>query len=176
SNTINAVEVAQAVEAAGGAAITVHGRTAQQMFRGTADWDRIAEIKPHLQAMPVVGNGDLTTPEGVVAAFERYGVDGVMIGRAALSRPWLFCQARAALAGQAVPPDPTPDQQRQILLDHYDLLTEQFGRRRGTILMRKIACLYAQGRRGARTFRSKVTRVATPEEFHAVVNEHFRQA
>jgi tRNA-dihydrouridine synthase B len=172
---INAVEVARAVEEAGGAAVTVHGRTAQDMFRGRADWQAIAEIKPHLRRIPLVGNGDLKTPEDVVEAFARFAVDGVMIGRAALGRPWLFRQAQAALVGQAVPPDPSPDQQRQVLLDHHRMLADRLGERRATILMRKYACQYAQGRRGARTFRARVGRVTTPEEFAAVVGEWFPQ-
>ncbi len=172
-DTINAIDVAQAIEGAGGAAVTVHGRTAQQMFRGAADWDRIAEIKPHLRRIPLIGNGDLKTPESVVEAFRRYEVDGVMIGRAGLSRPWLFRQAEAALAGRPVPPEPTLAEQRRLLLDHHRLITESFGRRKGTILMRKYACLYAQARPGARAFRQIVTQVSTPQEFTAVVDEHF---
>ncbi len=115
-DTINAIDVAQAIEAAGGAAVTVHGRTAADLFRGSADWDEIARIKPHLSRMPLIGNGDLRTPAAVVEAFARYGVDGVMIGRAALGRPWLFAQVAAALRGQPIPPDPTLRQQRQAAL------------------------------------------------------------
>ena len=68
-----------------------------------------------------MGNGDLTTPDAVVEAFRRYGVDGVMIGRAALGRPWLFCQAQAAMAGEPIPPEPTLARQQQMLLEHYRL-------------------------------------------------------
>ena len=101
----------------------------------------------------------------------RYGVDGVMIGRAALARPWLFRQAAAALAAAAIPPDPSLAEQRQLLLDHYALVVEQFGSQKGTILMRKLAACYAQGRRGARAFRTAIARMATPEEFAAAVAE-----
>jgi len=172
-DAINAVEVAQAIEAAGGAAVTVHGRTAQDLFRGRADWERIAQIKPQLHRIPLVGNGDLATPQSVIDAFRRYGVDGVMIGRAAVSRPWLFRQAQAALAGEPVPCDPALEEQRRLLMDHYRLLVEQLGERRATLLIRKHACQYAQGCRGARTFRSKVTKVATPQQLIEVVQEHF---
>ena len=172
-DAINAGEVARAIEEAGGAAVTVHGRTARQMFRGRADWDRIAQIKPHLRRIPLVGNGDLTTPEAVVEAFRCYPVDGVMIGRAALGRPWLFRQAQAALAGLPVSPEPPLDQQRRLLLDHYRLLVDQLGRPKAMILMRKYACQYAQGRRGARAFRAHVSRAATPEEFAAAVDRFF---
>jgi tRNA-dihydrouridine synthase B len=172
-DSINAVEVARAIEEAGGAAVAVHGRTAQAMFRGRADWERIAEIKPQLARIPLIGNGDLNTPQSVVAAFVRYGVDGVMIGRAALGRPWLFRQAQAALAGEPVPPDPTPHQQRRMLLDHYRLLVEQLGEHRATVVMRKYACQCAPGRRGARSFRAKLNAVRTPQQLVEVLERHF---
>ena len=171
--TINAIEVASRVEAAGGAAVTVHGRTAADRFGGSADWDRIAEIKPHLRRIPLIGNGDLKTPEDVVAAFARYGVDGVMIGRASLGRPWLFGQVQAALAGQPVPPEPTLAGQRELLLDHYRLVVDRFGPARGTILMRRYACRYAQGLPGARQFRARISRAATLQQFTEVVDRCF---
>lgn len=172
-DSINAADVAQAVEGAGGAALTVHGRTADQMFSGSADWHQIALVKPHLEKIPLIGNGDLTTVESVVEVFDRYDVDGVMIGRAALGRPWLFRRAADALAGKPTEPEPTLAEQAALLLDHYRLVVERFGPRRATILMRKYACCYAQGRRGARQFRSHVCRVATPEEFREVVDRYF---
>ena len=107
-DAINACDVAQAVEDAGGAALTVHGRTAADMFRGSADWEEISRIKPYLYRIPLIGNGDIATPQAVVEAFRRYDIDGVMIGRAALNRPWLFRQAQAALRGEPIPPDPEP--------------------------------------------------------------------
>jgi tRNA-dihydrouridine synthase B len=171
--TINAIDVAQAVEGAGGAALTIHGRTAADLFRGSANWEEIARVKPQLRRIPLVGNGDLTTAGAVVEAFRRYGVDGVMIGRAGLTRPWLFRQAQAALAGEPVPPEFTLEQQRQLLLEHYQAVVERFGPRRGTILMRKFACCYAQGRPGCRAFRAHVTHVAGPEEFGEVLDRYF---
>lgn len=170
---ITATEVARAVEAAGGAAITVHGRTAQDYFQGHANWDLIAEVKSHLRRIPLIGNGDLDSAEAVVAAFRRYGVDGVMIGRAALGRPWIFRQVQAALNGEPVPSDPTPEQERACLLRHYDLIVDRFGVDKGTMLMRKYACRYAQGRRGARQFRGQVAHVRTPGEFHEAIERYF---
>lgn len=170
---INAIDIAQVVEAAGAAALTVHGRTAADMFRGSADWDRIAAIKPHLRRIPLIGNGDLDTPERVVDAFRRYDVDGVMIARASLAKPWLFCQAAAALRGESVPPDPTLGEERQLMLHHYRLVCERFGNEKGSVLMRKYACCYAQGRPGAREFRKHVAKIATPTEFHDVVERYF---
>jgi tRNA-dihydrouridine synthase B len=172
-STINAIEVARTVESAGAAAITVHGRTAQDFFTGSADWDRISEIKDHLHRLPLIGNGDLTSAAAVVEVFRRYNVDGVMIARAALGKPWIFRQAAAALRGDPIPPDPTLEEERQLLLHHYRLVCERFGEDRGTLLMRKFACCYAQGRPGARDFRGSVARVTTPAEFYDAVDRHF---
>lgn len=170
---INAIEIAQVVETAGAAALTVHGRTAQDFFRGSADWDRISEIKSHLKHIPLIGNGDLDSPEKVVEAFQHYDVDGVMIARAALGRPWLFRQVQAALCGEPIPPDPTLEQQRECLLRHYRLIVQRFGEERGTILMRKYACCYAQGCRGARQFRTHVATASTLGEFTEIVERFF---
>lgn len=170
---INAIDIAQVVEGAGAAALTVHGRTAQDMFRGSADWDRISEIKPYLKKIPLIGNGDLDSAEAVVRAFQNFAVDGVMIARACLGRPWLFAQAAAALRGDPVPPDPTLAEQRQCLLRHFDLIAARFGVDKGAQLMRRYACCYAQGRRGARFFRTYVATVRTAEEFYEVVEKYF---
>ena len=172
-NNINAIDVAQVVEGAGAAALTVHGRTAQDMFRGQADWDRIASIKQHLKRIPLIGNGDLDSAEKIASAFRRYDVDGVMVARACLSKPWLFAQAAAALRGEAMPPDPTVEEERRLLLYHYDLVCRRFGEEKGTVLMRKYACCYAQGRPGAREFRKRVARVESPADFFTVVKEWF---
>jgi len=173
---INAIDIAQVVEGAGAAALTVHGRTAADMFRGSAEWDKIASIKPHLKKIPLIGNGDLDSPRKVVDAFRRYDVDGVMIARASLAKPWLFAQAAAAIRGEPVPRDPTLAEERDLLVHHFDLICQRFGEEKGSVLMRKYACCYAQGRPGAREFRFRVAKISTPAEFYAVVNEHFPRA
>ncbi len=169
----NAALVARVVEEAGAAALTVHGRTAEDYFKGNADWDQIAALKDHLVNIPLIGNGDLNSPEKVVYAFRNYRVDGVMIARAALGRPWLFAQAAAALRGEPIPAEPTLAEQKACMLRHYALVVERFGVEKGTHLMRKFACCYAQGKHGARMFRTQVAHVETPEEFHRVVEETF---
>jgi tRNA-dihydrouridine synthase B len=164
-DTINAIDVAQALEDAGGAAVTVHGRTAADMFRGAADWEQIARIKPHLKSIPLIGNGDLATPQLVAEAFGRYGVDGAMIGRAALGKPWLFSQSQAALNDVPIPADPPLESQLQLLLEHHELVVQQHGPRTGTILMRRYAARYAQGLPGARNFRAQISQATNPDEF-----------
>lgn len=172
-NNMNATEVAQVVEQAGASALTVHGRTAEDYFKGSADWERIAELKQYLKRIPLIGNGDLDSPEKVLYAFQNYSVDGVMIARAALGRPWLFAQSAAALRGEPIPPEPTLAEQKVCMLRHYDLVVSRFGVQKGTHLMRKYACCYAQGKPGSRNFRSLVAQVATPEEFYRIVEETF---
>jgi tRNA-dihydrouridine synthase B len=172
-DNMNAIDVAQVVEGAGAAALTVHGRTAADMFRGSAEWDQIAAIKPHLKRIPLIGNGDLDSSERVVDAFRRYDVDGVMIARAALARPWLFRQAAAALRGEPVPAEPTAEEERALLLHHYDLICQRFGEEKGTMLMRKYACCYALGCCWAREFRSRVVKVSAPGEFKLTVKKYF---
>ena len=170
---INAIDIAQVVEGAGGAALTVHGRTAADFFKGSADWEKISEIRPFLKKIPLIGNGDLDSPRAVLEAFDRYAIDGVMIARAALGRPWLFRQVQAALRGERIPADPSLEEQRRLLLHHFELICRRFGTEKGCVLMRKYACCYAQGQRGARTFRSRVAVIETAEEFFRVVEESF---
>ncbi|MCS5630507.1 MAG: tRNA dihydrouridine synthase DusB [Pirellulaceae bacterium] len=173
---MNFIDIAQVVEGAGAAALTVHGRTAQDMFRGEADWDRISEIKPYLKHIPLIGNGDLDHPDKVLAAFQKYDVDGVMIARASLGRPWLFAQCAAALEGREIPEEPSLSQQKQIMIRHYELICERFGEMRGTLLMRKYACCYAVGKPGARHFRTHAAKMETAAEFYQVIEEYFPRA
>ncbi len=142
-DTINAIDVAQAVEAAGAAGLTVHGRTAADMYRGCADWEEIAKIKPCLRNIPLIGNGDIRTPDEALARLRDYPVDGIMIGRAGLGRPWLFRQIAQGLRGEPVDPEPTLREQRDLLLGHYALVRERFGLELAVILMRKYACDYS---------------------------------
>jgi tRNA-dihydrouridine synthase B len=172
-DSVNCNEIAKVVEEAGAAALTVHGRTAKDMFRGQADWDRISEIKAHLKSIPLIGNGDLDSPEKVIHAFQNYDVDGVMIARACLGKPWLFAHSAAALRGEPIPPEPTLPEQRECMIRHYHLVKERFGEEKGTSLMRKYACCYAQGKYGARHFRTHVAKVSTADEFYRVVEEYF---
>ena len=99
------VELAEMLQDCGSAALTVHGRTRSQMYTGSADWDMIARVKanPRLK-IPVIGNGDITSPQLAREAFDRYGVDGVMVGRASIGAPWIFREIRQALDGKEIVP------------------------------------------------------------------------
>jgi tRNA-dihydrouridine synthase B len=168
-----AIEVAQRIEEAGAACLTIHGRVASQFFAGHANWDAIAEVKRSVSRLPIVGNGDIDSAETAVRRLHESGVDGIMIARKALARPWIFAQVAALLRGEPPPADPTLHEQREIVLHHYDLVCQRFGVERGTLLMRKFACAYAQGLPGARDFRGRVSRVTTREEFLEVVRNSF---
>ena len=173
ADTINAVDVAQAVEEAGAAAITVHGRTAAQMYRGEADWNEIARIRPRLKRIPLIGNGDITTPEEAFFRLKNEPVDGVMIGRAALEKPWIFRQTAALLRSEPLPPEPTLAEQKTLLLKHFELVLARFGETKGTLLMRKYACDWSRSKPGGKTFRVAVSTVERSGEFRAAVEKFF---
>ncbi len=172
-NCQTAIEVAQRVEEAGASCLTVHGRVASQYFKGQADWEAIRQVKQSVSRMPVVGNGDITSAEEAVSRLQEYGIDGVMIARECLAKPWIFSQVAALLRGEPKPPDPTLEERKNIVLHHYELVCERFGVERGTLLMRKFACSYVQGIAGARDFRGHVSRVTNQQEFLDVVRQYF---
>jgi nifR3 family TIM-barrel protein len=115
-DSINILETAQAVEEAGAAAIAVHARPASQVHSGPADWDALARVKA-ARRLSVIGNGGVSAPEDVLRMFRETGVDGVMVGRAAVGNPWFFEQARALLGGVA-PRLPGTDERRAMVLEH----------------------------------------------------------
>ena len=172
-NQISANEIAQVVEQSGAKALTVHGRTACQYFKGQADWERISEIKSYLKEIPLIGNGDLDSAHQAVDLFRKYNIDGIMIARAALGRPWIYAQFAAALRNEPIPPDPSLDEERKLLLKHFDLVIERFGVEQGCTLMRKFACCYAQGKPNVRKFRTNVSRVSSVAEFYQIVEDYF---
>ena len=170
-DTINAVDVAQAVEAAGAAALTVHGRTAADMYRGKADWDEIATIKPKLRNIPLIGNGDIRTVDDALFRLRNFPVDGIMIGRGGIDRPWLFRQVGQALRGEPVDSEPTTSELRELIRRHYELMEQRFDEKLVAILMRKYACRYSTGRSGARMFRNAICSTSDKPEFFRVLDE-----
>ncbi len=149
---INALEVARVAEQAGVAALTMHGRTREQMYAPSCDWESIAQVRAAV-SIPVVANGDVFTPQDAVAIRAATGCDYVMIGRGALGRPYLFGQAEAALAGRAVPPAPDVPARMALMLRHIALLCERKGERGGMLEARKHAGWYMKGLRGAAALR-----------------------
>ncbi|MGL4595410.1 MAG: tRNA dihydrouridine synthase, partial [Thermoguttaceae bacterium] len=163
-DSITGIDVAQAVEAAGAAWITVHGRTASEMYSGNADWNVIAEIKKHLKRLPLIGNGDIRSVETAISHIKSGEVDGIMIGRAALNRPWIFHQIKQALRGEAVDAEPSPSMIREMLKKHFERLEEQFSENVVLALMKKLTCHFTAGRSGARKFRDALSCLTNRDE------------
>ncbi len=172
--TINAIDVAQAIEGAGAAALTVHGRTTSQMYTGNANWDEIAKIKPYLKRIPLIGNGDIKMVEDAIFRLQNYPIDGIMIGRGALERPWIFRQIREALAGLPVSPTPSLAEQKEILLRHFQYSVEDFPVEKAVSLMRRFACFYSKNKPGGRSFRYNICSARTKDEFMTLVDTLFQ--
>ena len=172
-DAVNAIDVAQAVEDAGAAGLTVHGRTAADMYSGRADWEEIARIKPHLRNIPLIGNGDIRTVDDAVFRLKNYPIDGIMIGRGGIDRPWLFRQIKQALNGEAVDPEPAPKEILGLILRHYELMKRQFDEKITMILLRKTVCHYTRCRPGARKFRNEICTVKDEAAFFRLLNDFF---
>jgi nifR3 family TIM-barrel protein len=167
---LTVVEAAQAAEASGAAAVTVHGRTTVQQFRGKADWDVIARVKQAVK-IPVIGNGDVTNAEAMLKLFEQTGCDGAMIGRGALGNPWIFRECRAAIEGRPWQPL-TPQQMWPEIEFHYCMAVELKGIN-GLWEMRRYLSYYSKGLSGAAEYRQRVFRLEDAEEVIKVSKEFF---
>jgi nifR3 family TIM-barrel protein len=145
---IYAVRNAQAVQNAGGQAVSVHGRTRVQMYTGHADWDIIREVKQAV-SIPVIGNGDVFSPEDAKRLLEHTGADGVMIGRGALGNPWMLYRTVAYLTEGVLPPEPLPEEKIRIAILHMDRLVALKGEHVAVKEMRKHLAWYLKGLPGA---------------------------
>jgi|SRR5579862_3153744 len=170
--TATAVAVARSAADNGAAAVTVHGRTADQNYDVPCYLDRIAEVVRAV-AVPVVANGDVRDAASALHTLRVTGAAGVMVARGALTRPWVFREITAALRGEPIPAEPRSADQKALLLKHHAAMVERYGDPWGTIFMRKFACRYLNGRPGIRPFRDAITRAADAAEFLEVVERHF---
>ena len=175
---VNAVEVAQACAAGGAAAITVHGRTREQMYAPPVDWEIIRRVKEAVD-IPVIGNGDVTSAAQAAALYEQTGCDLVMVGRGALGAPWLFAQINAYLQEGRVLPDPPVAKRMAVLLRQISLAVEYKGERVAMREARKHAAWYMRGLRGAAGLRARAGTLETFDDrrrlCEAVMQENARQ-
>lgn len=160
---IFAVENAQAVESAGGSAVSMHGRTRVQMYEGEANWDIIRKVKQSI-SIPLIGNGDVKTPEDAKRMLDETGVDGVMIGRAALGNPWMIYQTVKYLETGQLIGEPSVQEKMDVCKLHLDRLISLKGENIAVREMRKHAAWYLKGINGNAKIRNAINQCLTREE------------
>lgn len=168
----NIVEVAERLQDTGICALTIHGRTRAQLYRGVADWTLIGEVKnnPRMK-IPVIGNGDIDSPEKAKEMFTRYGVDGIMIGRATVGRPWIFRDIRHYLSSGELLPEPTVSEKAKLALLHLDKSIEFKEGKRAVFEMRRHLSNYFKGLPHFKDTRLKLLTSPDPDEIREIINE-----
>lgn len=174
------VEVAERLQDVGIKAITIHGRTRAQMYKGSADWHLIGEVKNNQRMkIPVFGNGDVDSPQRAKEMFDRYGVDGIMIGRATVGRPWIFREIRHYLDTGTLLPPLTLLEKSQIAKEHFLKSIERKGERVGILQMRRHFVAYFKGLVNFRETRLKLLTSLDVEEILNIIDmipQEFREA
>ena len=170
----NAVRIARIVEAAGAQMLAIHGRTRACMFDGQAEYDTIAEVKSRLR-IPVIANGDIATPEQAKRVLALTGADGIMIGRAAQGRPWLYRQITHYLATGEVLPAPRPREIGDVLVEHLDGLYDLYGDEQGTRVARKHIGWTVRELPGGEGLRAAVNGMTVAHAQRTAVNDYFER-
>ena len=168
---IVAVDVAKIVEKAGAKAITVHGRTRSEFYTGKADWDIIKKVKEEV-SIPVIGNGDIKTPEDAKKILEYTHCDGIMIGRGVLGNPWLIEQIQTYLENGSVR-EIKNEERIEIIFKHIDLEVKEKGENVGIKEMRKHICYYLKGLPMASEIRNRINKLETEKEVKETLKEYF---
>jgi len=167
-NEKNHVEIAKLCQDAGADYIAVHGRTRAGRYKAPVDYDALAEIKQNI-TIPMFANGDIDTPEKAKWVREYTGAEGVMIGRAAVGKPWIFRQIKEGMN------EPTPELIKEVVLEHFDRMIEHYDKY-GAIIFRKNLHSYSKaGYQGASVFRNEVNRIEDPKEMRDVIEAFFSQ-
>ena len=172
---INAVEFAQMAEAAGADAVTVHGRTRQQMYAPPVDWEIIRQVK-NAVSIPVIGNGDVVSPETAKALYETTGCDLIMIGRGALGAPWLFRQVRQYLQTGAYEPTPPLEKRMELMVEQMTLAVQYKGERVASHEARKHCGWYISGVRGAAQLRRRAGELQTLDDIKRLAEDVVKAA
>ena len=165
---INAVEIARIAESAGAAAVAVHGRTREQYYSGKADWDIIRQVKEAVK-IPVIGNGDVTSPEAARQLMETTGCDGIMIGRGAQGNPWIFRQILHWMETGEEEPKPDLEEVKAMILRHARMLVEYKGAYTGIREMRKHVAWYTAGYPNSAKLRARVNEIESLEALEHLI-------
>ncbi len=170
-NNIKILEVAKRLQDVGIEALTIHGRTRKQMYKGEADWSYIAEVKNHQDIkIPIFGNGDIDSPEKAKAYKEKFGVDGIMIGRASIGYPWIFNEIKHYLeSGEHLPP-PDMDTRVDTCIRHLKFSLDWKGERQGIFEMRRHYTNYFRGIPNFKPIRTKLVESDNPNELFEILN------
>lgn len=167
----NAVEIAKAAEAAGVAAVTVHGRTRKQFYEGKADWQIIADVKKAV-SIPVFGNGDVFSAADGLRMLEQTGCDGIAVGRGADGNPWIFSQLKQALSGDGQIKEVSLDEKLDLAAEHLRMLIDFKGEYISVKEMRRHISAYLKGMPHAAEFRSRFHKMDTYEQFIELLEEY----
>ena len=170
--TINAVEFAKAMEKAGAAAVAVHGRTREQYYSGKADWDIIKEVKKAVN-IPVIGNGDITSPQTAKAMFDYTDCDAIMIGRASEGNPWIFKRITHYINTGELLPEPTNREKAETVIQHAKMLIDFKGEYIGVREMRRHLAFYTKGMPQASAMRAEINTVMNMNDIEFLVNKYF---
>lgn len=170
--SVNAVDFARRMEAAGVSAIAVHGRTRMQYYSGKADWEIIRQVKEAVQ-VPIIGNGDLFAPEDGKAMMAQTGCDGIMLGRGALGRPWMYQQTLDYLRTGQYAPEPTLEARKEVILHHARLICAEKGEYVAMKELRKHIAWYYKGLPNAARMRDLINTVSTMEELQNLLQMKF---
>jgi nifR3 family TIM-barrel protein len=171
---ITAPDLARALEDVGVAAIFVHGRTRAQGFSGTVNLAGIRAVVQALRAVPVIGNGDVTTPQAAKVMLEQTGCAGVSIGRGAFYNPWIFRHTVHYLQTGEVPPEPPFEERVRVMCRHLDLMIEVFGERHGCRMFRKVGSWHAKRFGPANELNKRVALVSSRAEFYEILDYYCR--
>lgn len=173
-DNLTAPDLARALEDAGVAAIFVHGRTREQGFGGTVNLAGIRKVVEAVKNIPVIGNGDIVTPQAAKKMFDETGCAGVSIGRGAFYDPWIFRRTNTFMATGVLPPEPSFSERVRVLRRHLDLMIEVFGEELGCRMFRKIAPWYAKRFGPCHEFNKRIVKVETKVQFDEILESYIR--